>query len=309
MKYYSCEAIARPEVRRWHSRLRERYLPPEAKLAVLLPCSAKKPYSNSKSHKIFRRALKMGARGKLGLLHEITLTSPLGVVPRELETVFPACCYDTSVSGYWSEEEKAVVRGLLRDYQSKSSARLIGYCSGAYAEILDSLGIEVVARENILKEESLGLLKERVREILGREEKARRDRHLERLRSTADFQFGIGVGKLLLPKGVKLKGRELRYRGGAIARLNQLTGLLNLTLAGAEALAREDRYTVHVDFRPRTNSILCPGVMQADRDIRPRDEVVVMYRGDMAGVGKAVLSGAEMLRASYGQAVKLRRRK
>ena len=41
---------------------------------------------------------------------------------------------------------------------------------------------------------------------------------------------------------------------------------------------------------------------------RPGDEVIVVYRGKVAGVGKAALSGTEMVRAKKGLAVAMRHR-
>lgn len=308
MKYYTCEAIQRPEVKRWQERLKERYTPPRGiKLTVLFPCSAKKPYLSSKSHMAFRRALKAGAGRKFSLVHELTLTSPLGVVPRELETVYPACCYDTAVSGYWSGEEKAAVRELVEDYRSKSPSILLGYCSGAYAGILGSMKLEVRGGEKLLSRESLKGFEDRVREILRGEEGIKRNRGLEKLRAIAELQFGLGMGEKLIPIEARIKGREVYSQGEVIARLGN-RGFLNLTLKGGKILAQSERYTVHIDFQPRTNSILCPGVTGADREIRPRDEVAVVYRGEVAGVGKAVLSGQEMLEAGYGVAVRLRKR-
>ena len=68
MKYYSCDSLNRPEVKRWHRRIKEYYFPPEdIKLTVVLPCSAKKPYSISKSHMKFRKAIKAGA--EIGRAH------------------------------------------------------------------------------------------------------------------------------------------------------------------------------------------------------------------------------------------------
>ena len=52
------------------------YIPPRCDVAVLLPCSARKPYSLSQSHRRFQMAV--GDRA-----HELIVTSPLGLVPRD----------------------------------------------------------------------------------------------------------------------------------------------------------------------------------------------------------------------------------
>ncbi|MFW9915855.1 MAG: DUF5591 domain-containing protein, partial [Candidatus Thorarchaeota archaeon] len=103
------EDLWRPEVARYRQRIRERYMPPSnAGLCVILPCSAKKPYSLSKSHQQFSKILKPFRR-KANLI-ELMLTSPLGVVPRTLERVYPAASYDIPVTGDWSYEEQIMIR-------------------------------------------------------------------------------------------------------------------------------------------------------------------------------------------------------
>ncbi|GCC10642.1 PUA domain protein [archaeon] len=310
MKYYSCDSLNRPEVRRWYRRIKECYSPPEdIKLTVVLPCSAKKPYSTSKSHITFRKAIKAGAGKKLNLVHEVTLTSPLGMVPRELEELYPACCYDTSVTGYWSEEEKSTAEELIRDYAGKAHSKIVGYCSEAYAEILDSAGIEVIARDDLLGESNLNLLSRRIRDFLGKEERIKRNKNLEKLRAVAEFQFGKGMGEIIIHEGAKLRRNDIYYKDKKIARLHQRYGYLNLTIEGADALAEKGKYNVFIDFMPETNSIFCAGIIDADRAIVPGDEVAVVYKEEVVGVGRAVLNGMEMLRAERGMAVKLRKRR
>ncbi|MBK5191533.1 MAG: DUF5591 domain-containing protein, partial [Methanosarcinales archaeon] len=90
------ESLKRIEVKRFANRVRERYEPPMSKILLLLPCSARKPYSISPSHLKFTEAIER-YRGRI---HEIILTSPLGVVPRELELTYPAAFYDIPVTGY-----------------------------------------------------------------------------------------------------------------------------------------------------------------------------------------------------------------
>ncbi|MDL5502353.1 MAG: DUF5591 domain-containing protein, partial [Candidatus Methanoperedens sp.] len=90
-------------------RVVERYAAPDLDTLVLLPCSAKKPYSISLSHQKFINAL--GKYRKF--VHEVIITSPMGVVPRELELMYPAAHYDTPVTGHWDLEERAWVGGCL----------------------------------------------------------------------------------------------------------------------------------------------------------------------------------------------------
>ncbi|MFQ6013705.1 MAG: DUF5591 domain-containing protein, partial [Thermoplasmata archaeon] len=59
LKAYSSASLTRPEVRRFRHRLGERYRrPPSARTLLLLPCSARKPYSTSRSHRLFRGVIR-----------------------------------------------------------------------------------------------------------------------------------------------------------------------------------------------------------------------------------------------------------
>ncbi len=94
------ESYNSPVVRRFRERVAARYQPPVGKkIVVLLPCSAKKPYSESKSHQLFRRAIDAALGDARAYLSEVILTSPLGIVPRELERISPAVNYDIPVRG------------------------------------------------------------------------------------------------------------------------------------------------------------------------------------------------------------------
>ncbi|MCK4416355.1 MAG: DUF5591 domain-containing protein, partial [Thermoplasmatales archaeon] len=100
----SKESLLRPDIKRFQKRVIESYKKPDsAKILLLLPCSAKKPYSFSKSHKFFRD--KLITSGNPFIVHEMIVTSPMGLVPRELELVYPASSYDIPVTGVWDEDE------------------------------------------------------------------------------------------------------------------------------------------------------------------------------------------------------------
>ncbi len=81
--------------------------------------------------------------------------------------------------------------------------------------------------------------------------------------------------------------------------------MIALSLAGAARLEPLGRYIVRIgDFLPK-GSLLAPGVVEADEQIRPGDEVIVV--GEKAfGVGKARMSGWEMVRSQRGVAVDIR---
>jgi len=53
-------------------------------------------------------------------------------------------------------------------------------------------------------------------------------------------------------------------------------------------------------------NLLAPGVLDADVNIRPSDQVIVVGKR-VLGVGRAMMGGAEMVRSTRGNAVDLRK--
>ena len=75
--------LSRPEVVRYQKLFMERFkIPDWNQIILILPCSAKKPYSESKSHRLFSQAIKAGLGGTRFSMTELIVTSPLGIVPR-----------------------------------------------------------------------------------------------------------------------------------------------------------------------------------------------------------------------------------
>ena len=110
--YVLLESQRRPEMARFRRRLLERYRPPRSKtVLVLVPCSKTKPYRHSRSHRRFATAWE-GLRA-VERVHVVSVSSPIGLVPRELEDVPPARHYDIPVTGDWVDPERdAVLAGL-----------------------------------------------------------------------------------------------------------------------------------------------------------------------------------------------------
>ncbi len=318
------ESLKRIEVKRFASRVLERYEPPMRKILLLLPCSARKPYSLSPSHLKFREAIER-YRGRI---HEIILTSPLGVVPRELEVMYPAAFYDIPVTGYWDAEEREWVSSCLRAYLERNvrnykHKQIVAHLSGTYKELCsrtaEDLGIDVVYTceegEDVTSKEALKRLKERIAELCGDTTRLSGfEKKASMLKAMADYQFGIGAGSELVSRKegekIKISGKfpayKLSVNGDVLARIVPEYGLLTLTLKGARRIERFlTAYTVQIgDFLPK-GSVLAPGVVNADEQIRVNDEVI--FTGKMAfGVGRAKMSGWEMVESRKGVAVDVR---
>jgi predicted RNA-binding protein (TIGR00451 family) len=288
--YISEDALYRPEVRRFRQRIRERYTPP-SNVVVLFPCSAKKPYSQSQSHRKFRTAIPRNA-----LLTELILTSPLGVVPRELEDF---ARYDIPVTGHWSHEEVVETASLLNDVIARIQNPVVySHVSPAYQPIIDNLHCPVIdtAKDNPLSEQSLATLASHLKDV-------DKKPFLERkMRAVSDFLFSEDI----FPDRISIKGRRTKLiRSDKV--LAKYSSDLILARAGAD---RVTTYCVNIDFDLK-GDVFCPGVLSAYSGIRPGDHVVIkrIINGERAvGVGRAVLPGFMMKEMDRGMAVKVHTR-
>jgi len=297
----SAESLKRVEVTRFAERVLERYRAPKSDVLLLLPCSARKPYSTSRSHQLFLRAMGSARR----YLHQLILTSPLALVPRELEEVYPAASYDLPVTGHWDLEERRWLLDCLEAYLEKNKyARIVAHLEGELEEIVKASDLDAVYTGGGAREEDGRRLWSAISEACQGSRRLE-DFRLQRFRAAADYYFGSGAGDILLSGQIKRSGRELQDEDKRALAMLTANGTIALSLAGARRLERLGSYIVTMgDFVPK-GSLLAPGVVDADEQIRPGDEVIV--RGEMAfGVGRARMSGWEMVRSERGMAVELR---
>jgi archaeosine synthase len=307
----SKESLHRPDVLRWQSRIMERYRrPARAKALLLLPCSARKPYSLSASHRRFRDAIQ--AAGAEGVVHEMIVTSPLGLVPRELELFYPAKDYDIPVTGHWDLDECKMVEDMVRWLVETQGYDTVISHLGSESEIVneslddcvDSSGGEPGSRK------SLSRLEEILKEIAAGQTKrvTRRERELESMEAIARFQFGAEGA--CLTEGVRLEGRwpnirivdEKTQRG----MLTGDRGMISLTLAGGSLLSSRNAYCVEIDDFAVKGNLFAVGVEDVHDVVRIGDDVVVRHGPDVRAVGVARMSAAEMRLAERGEAVHTR---
>ncbi len=306
---YSHESLTRPEVMRFRGRVRERYAkPPSARVLLLIPCSARKPYSRSRSHRKFREALL--ACGNPSVVHEVIVTSPLGLIPRELERFYPARAYDIPVTGDWSGDEAAMVSEDLQAYLAANRYDAVVGHLGAEAPIVAETVPDAIltAQGRTTSEESLAALTRALAEATASLPAVPRGRRFaEEMANIARFQFGEAGGALL--EGAEFAGRfpDVRVRkGGAQVGMYTERGMLSLTLEGGRILSAANAYCVDIeDFLPKGN-VFAVGVTDATPDIRIGDDVVVRHGADVRAVGTARMTPREMVDAERGEAVHVR---
>ncbi|MGQ9460074.1 MAG: PUA domain-containing protein [Candidatus Bathyarchaeaceae archaeon] len=146
---------------------------------------------------------------------------------------------------------------------------------------------------------------------------------IQKIRSVADYQFGKGVGEKLFPTEVKIvhskrtgRIRHVYLGGDRLATLRPTNGLFSLTIVGAKRIMEHvepQRLWVKVreeaePFVVKGKSVFAKHVVDADEEIRPQEEVIVINeRGEVLAVGRAILSGKEMKAFERGIAVRVRR--
>lgn len=322
------ESYNAPVVRRFRDYVASRYSAPANKpIILLLPCSARKPYSDSKSHKRFTAVIESAMYGMESKVAQVILTSPLGLVPRELERIYPAGQYDIPVTGDWDTEEIEIGANALVTHLKKfsNSSVVIAHVSGGYLDIvraaeskIEQSLIYTTPEGRATSRDSLDALEEtllELKEILSISAGPRIE--LEGIVSaTADYQFGEGAGKVLVPEHAKLKGKPYRLilcrvDGEQVCSYVAESGILSLTLAGGRLLAPLNRYWVRLEVaKVKGGSIFAVGVQEADYMIRPGDEVIVINGSDeVIAVGRSDMSGREMCELKRGRAVTIRHKK
>jgi len=85
----------RPEIIRHRTRLLERYSPPkEEEILVLLPQTQMKPFHKSKEHQKIMTEIEQKLGRKMCNVHVCTYAAPFGLIPTELDEVYPLSQYE-----------------------------------------------------------------------------------------------------------------------------------------------------------------------------------------------------------------------
>ncbi|MEM2102209.1 MAG: PUA domain-containing protein [Candidatus Bathyarchaeia archaeon] len=149
------------------------------------------------------------------------------------------------------------------------------------------------------------------------------DEALLRIRKTADYQFGSGVGDVLFPDDVEIhfskqtgRIRHVFLDGALLATLRPNDGMFSLTLKGANRIAANVKPLCQwvkvqkevAEFVRMGKNVFAKHVFDVDDEIRPKEEVIVLDEEDkVIAIGRAALSGEEMRSFKHGIAVRVRR--
>lgn len=145
---------------------------------------------------------------------------------------------------------------------------------------------------------------------------------LQKVRNVVEYQFGQGISDVLLDGTVEIKKsrttgkiRTVWVNGEHILSMRASDGFFTLKEAGARKILNATspprlRVIVHADsvpFNREGKNVFCRFVIDADENLVPMDEVIVVdERDELVALGRTLLTREEMLAFEKGMAVKVR---
>ncbi len=139
--FFSSVGLTRPEIAGYRKRLSENYSPPKrAKILVLLPQTTTKPFSKSEEQRRLRKAIKRKIHSDASKVHFCTYAAPFGVVPAEIDEIYPLSQHETTVpfdaetTDYVAEQVKSYIaqtsydRVVLLESSEKWKGKIVAAC-------------------------------------------------------------------------------------------------------------------------------------------------------------------------------------
>lgn len=292
--YTGPESLYRSEVIRHIKKLRQ--MPKKRDLIVLPP--SRKPYSKFINGKLGEFYI-YGSEQEIDLDNTdfMVLDVPFGLIPLEIDEIYPLSQNDTP---------------KIRDV---SSIEFIEDFLSEFVEYYE----QVLIHSKIIKDLDIGLYNKCLDDS---EIKYKKD-DVKKLKSIADYQFGVGAGEALFTGNINIekskktgKIRHVYDEKVLIVNMRASDSYLILSKEGAKRLHNKmpyplNRVVVNKDSEPFAldgKSVFCKFVLDCDNDIRSRDEVLIVNEEDkLLAYGKSLLSACEIKEFENGQAIKTRK--
>lgn len=324
----------RPDFQEFRERTIKNFEPePSTRLILLLPCSKKKPYSESKSHKQFLNVIRNFP--EFPDFQEIILTSPLGAIPRQLENVYPINSYDISVTGDWDHEElniasKMLIR-LLEKYDDKNIP-IICHLEGGYLEIVKRAMAKLPFKfyfseihERITSKKSLislqNLIQENKNKVMPKNGFSKGDylsnTWTRKFIKILDYQFGAGSGLKVIINKLNLRKNRNNTRielieansRALLGVFNKASGLIALTIKGArrlESFSTSSTIVFNGD-ELRGNTLFRAGILESSQNLIPNNQVFILdqEKKDIIGVGQLIVGSNFIKNSKTGRVAKI----
>jgi len=323
----------RPDFQEFRERLIKRFTPEAwTKLIIILPCSAKKPYSESRSHKKFHSVIRNYR--DFPDFQEIILTSPLGAIPRQLEDIYPVNSYDISVTGEWDNEEITIASNMLISLLEKFDERIPILCHVkdlGYFKIIENARSKIKnkiyfteVKNNLTSHESLLSLEEKISELKDSynrgdvipENKNFLKTLTRKFFKIIDYQFGLNTGKKIFYNGIKTWRNKRSHQieisdlltREKLGKFNVNSGQVELNLKGANRmlpLSEISNYIVFDGQKINGNTLFRPGVINFSPNIVPKDIVVIFDKTKerIIGLGSLIVGSNYIKNSITGKIV------
>jgi 7-cyano-7-deazaguanine tRNA-ribosyltransferase len=117
--FFDSVGLVRPEIARYRRKLAERYsTPEEAKMLLLVPQTGSKPFHKSHEYKRIRKLLKRDLQAEMDRVHVCFYAAPFGVVPIELDEIYPLSQHETALP--IDKETKEYVAKQVGEYINRT---------------------------------------------------------------------------------------------------------------------------------------------------------------------------------------------
>jgi 7-cyano-7-deazaguanine tRNA-ribosyltransferase len=122
--FFNSTGLMRPEVVHYRKNFKERYTQPkQAKTLLLMPQTQTKPFSKSQEYKQIAKLLKNETKEKLDKIHVCFYAAPFGVIPIELDEVYPLSQHETVLP--LDKETITYVANETADYINRTNYKTI----------------------------------------------------------------------------------------------------------------------------------------------------------------------------------------
>jgi len=330
---HSALSYNRPDFQEFRERLIKRFVPESwTKLIIILPCSAKKPYSESRSHQKFHGVLRNYR--DFPDFQEIILTSPLGAIPRQLEDIYPVNSYDISVTGEWDSEEIAIASNMLISLLEKFDESIPILChikDSGYFKIIENARSKIKnkiyfteVKTNLTSNESLLSLEEKISELKDSYNKddiiPENKNFLKTLTrkffKIIDYQFGLGTGKKIFYNGIKTWRNKRSHQieisdlvtREKLGKFNVNSGQIELNLKGANRMlpfSKNSNYVVFDGQKINGNTLFRPGIISFSPNLVPKDITMIFDKNKekIIGLGSLIVGSNFIKNSKTGKIV------